>query len=49
MPWISSKSSLTCLHSLGSPTSTGTIWLADGITGNPAFVRRRFSVAARSW
>ena len=36
------------LQITGSPTSTGTMWLGLSISGNPADVRRRFSVRARS-
>jgi len=36
------------LQSRGSPTSTGTTWLGDGITGSSASARRRFSRRARS-
>ena len=39
----------TILQCTGSPTSTGTMWLTDGITGSPAFASRIFSAWARSW
>ena len=49
MPWSVSSMSETILRWTGSPTSTGTMWLTDGITGRPASRKRRFRVAARSW
>ncbi len=49
MPWSVRSMSETILQWTGSPTSTGTIWLTDGITGRPAAAMRRFRLAARSW
>src|SRR5918994_30766 len=39
MPWTPSRRSLAILQSSGSPTSSGTMWVAESITGRPAAVR----------
>ena len=41
--------SLIILQWTGSPTSTGTMWLALSMTGRPAARNMAFRVAARSW
>src|SRR5215471_12206783 len=45
----SSRRSEACLHSSGSPTNSGTIWVALDITGRPAALRIALTRAARSW
>src|SRR5262249_30301868 len=49
MPKRLSKTSVSPLHSTGSPTMTG-MWLGRlSMRGKPADVRRCLSVRARSW
>src|SRR5665213_1353465 len=48
MPCSSSRRSLACLHSSGSPTNSGTMWVSLDITGRPAALRIALTRAALS-
>src|SRR5262249_11906083 len=49
MPCSASSRSLAALHVSGSPTRTGTMWVALGITGSRAALSTALTRAARSW
>src|SRR5665213_1353464 len=49
MPCSSSRRSLACLHSSGSPTNSGTMWVSLDITGRPAATAAIRHLKTSSW
>src|SRR6267143_231021 len=46
MPWSASSRSVAVLHFSGSPTTTGTMCVSFGMTGNPAALSTALTRAA---